>query len=122
MRAPQGALATASPLHTGGQVPLGPAKMVADLTSTSAARLSELALHAGQSALPQGRPEERSICSNDFPLLQSASGSSFRIFSDTEDCLLATFSRCAPQTLRCGLSAVQVMTDGWGNMKQRPRQ
>ncbi len=42
MQAPGGAVATASPLQIGGQVPLGPVKMLADLTSMSEPRL----LHA----------------------------------------------------------------------------
>ena len=49
MWAPRGAVATVSLLQTGGQVPLGRAEMLAELTSTSAnmyaARLPELALH-----------------------------------------------------------------------------
>lgn len=50
MWAPWGAEATASPLQTGGQVPLGQAEMLADLTSMSELRLLHACLNGRVSA------------------------------------------------------------------------
>ncbi len=97
MLAPWGAVATVSPLQTGGQVPLGPAEMLADLTSTSAPRLSELGLHCWAETadnLPhlRGGQWRGQYTQMIPPPLQRARSPSFRIFGDTQGCLLAGFS------------------------------
>lgn len=127
MQAPWGAVATVSPLQTGGQVPLGPAKMLADLTSTSAPCLSELGFHCWAETtdnLPYRREGQwrGQYAQMIPPPLQRASGLSFRILMTQRSVYGPDFLdvSSAPQTMR--FSLVLVMTDGRGNRRQHSRQ